>query len=75
MENENQPKFADNEVQTDKTTSLPWETCIENDVRAHPAVASGSVDFALATVFIPDVDARKETTKRRVLETEAKAGV
>lgn len=58
-------KYSEKQIQTDNITTLPCEICIKNDVRVHPAVASGAVDFTLASVFIPDSVTRQETTKRR----------
>ena len=66
LESDTRSRYVEKEIQTDKLTSLPCEICIRNDVRVHPAVASGAVDFALASVFIPDTVSRKETTKRRI---------
>ena len=52
-------------VQTSPVATLSCSTCIANDVKLHPAVASGIVDLELASVFIPDESSMEKSTKSR----------
>ena len=52
-------------VQTLPVATLSCSTCISNDVQLHPAIASGTVDLDLASVFVPDQSGIAKSTNTK----------